>query len=75
MLGEYAEFYAQSYGAPEPIAELCPFILQAFLQSDRSFLKARRANGVSASQVDGSTPQRRGGRRQKAAADTQSSGP
>lgn len=41
-LGDYAEAYAEAYGEAEPVAELVPAILAAFLQSDRSFLRARR---------------------------------
>jgi hypothetical protein len=41
-LGDYAEVYAEAYGEAEPVAELVPAILAAFLQSDRSFLRARR---------------------------------
>jgi hypothetical protein len=73
MLTEYAEFYAQTYGTQEPIAELCPFILQAFLESDRAFLKARRRNVIPAL-PRGETPRRRGGRRSSTQQEGQTTG-
>ncbi|NIJ20207.1 hypothetical protein FHS95_001899 [Sphingomonas naasensis] len=46
-LEEYAALYASTYGRQEPVAELVPAMLAAFLDSDREFAKARRS-GVSA---------------------------
>jgi hypothetical protein len=43
MLQDYAAFYAKSYGSEETIAELCPFMLQAFMEADRGFQKARKS--------------------------------
>jgi hypothetical protein len=40
-LVDYAELYAKTYGRDEPIAELIPAILSAFLESDRTFTRAR----------------------------------
>lgn len=40
-LTDYAALYAQAYGREEPITELIPAMLAAFLDSDRSFTKAR----------------------------------
>lgn len=40
-LGEYAALYAQAYGTEEPIVELIPAMLAAFLESDRNFTRAR----------------------------------
>ena len=37
----YAQLYAEAYGASEPIAELIPAMLNAFLDSDRAFTRAR----------------------------------
>ncbi|MTV14004.1 MULTISPECIES: DUF2274 domain-containing protein [Bradyrhizobium] len=50
-LREYALFYAETYGDKEEVAELIPFMLEAFLDSDADFRKARRAAslGVTAS--------------------------
>jgi len=36
-LGEYAALYAQTYGREEPVADLIPAMLAAFLESDRVF--------------------------------------
>ena len=38
----YASFYADSYGREEPVAELVPAMLAAFLESDRAFQAALR---------------------------------
>jgi hypothetical protein len=40
-LEEYAEAYRQTYGQAEPVADLIPYMLEAFLKSDRAFLAAR----------------------------------
>lgn len=42
-LGDYARVYAETYGREEPVAELIPAILAAFLDSDRGFVRAREA--------------------------------
>ncbi len=42
MLQDYAEFYAKSYGSEETVAELCPYMLQTFMEADRGFQKARK---------------------------------
>jgi hypothetical protein len=44
-LGDYAEAYEAAYGEAEPVAELVPAILAAFLRSDRLFLRSRQTNG------------------------------
>lgn len=49
-LREYAEMYRSAYGEAETIAELIPFMLGAFLDSDRGFAKARKTG-----QFDGGT--------------------
>jgi len=41
-LSEYAAIYRDLYGQEEAIAELVPHMLNAFLDSDRGFAKARR---------------------------------
>lgn len=38
---EYAALYAEAYGRDEPVAELIPAMLAAFLESDKSFTRAR----------------------------------
>jgi hypothetical protein len=40
VLRAYAEFYRKSYGEEETVAELIPYMLQTFLESDRGFSKA-----------------------------------
>lgn len=40
---DYAAAYAAAYGTEEPVAELVPAMLSAFLDSDRAF--ARRGKG------------------------------
>ena len=42
-LRECAAIYAAAYGSEEPIAELIPAMLAAFLESDRAFVRAREA--------------------------------
>lgn len=46
---EYVAVYKQTYGQEEPLAELVPHMLAAFLASDRGFAKAREALSGSAS--------------------------
>lgn len=41
-IGEYAVFYREQYGCEEPVAELIPAILAAFLDHDRAFQRLRR---------------------------------
>jgi hypothetical protein len=41
-LRRYAEIYRATYDEAESIAELIPFMLGAFLDSDRAFAKARK---------------------------------
>ena len=38
-LHEYADFYAETYGSREEVAELIPFMLEAFLDGDGAFKK------------------------------------
>ncbi|MBB4263563.1 DUF2274 domain-containing protein [Bradyrhizobium sp. CIR3A] len=47
-LRDYAEFYAETYGNKEEVAELIPFMLEAFLDSDADFRRgSKRKNGES----------------------------
>lgn len=41
-LCDYEKLYAATYGASEKVADLIPFMLEAFLDSDRAFAKARK---------------------------------
>ena len=40
-LQEYAVLYANAYGRDEPVADLVPAMLSAFLESDRAFARSR----------------------------------
>jgi hypothetical protein len=40
-IAEYAAFYRAQYGRDEPVAELIPAMLAAFLESDRAFMRSR----------------------------------
>ena len=46
-LGDYASAYEAAYGQVEPLAELVPAMLAAFLDSDRSFARSRKSKDVS----------------------------
>jgi hypothetical protein len=41
-LGAYAAAYSNAYGSEEPIVELIPAMLAAFLDSDREFARGSR---------------------------------
>ncbi|MDZ5698647.1 DUF2274 domain-containing protein [Chelativorans sp. M5D2P16] len=41
-LRDYAALYRQAYGESESVSELIPFMLEAFLEGDRAFVKARK---------------------------------
>ena len=41
-LQDYAAVYRATYGQAEAVAELIPFMLEAFLDGDRGFAKARK---------------------------------
>ena len=41
-LHEYADFYAETYGNREEVAELVPFMLAAFLEADPDFRRNNR---------------------------------
>lgn len=42
-LDDYAEVYEAVYGEKESVADLIPFMLAGFLESDREFARARKA--------------------------------
>lgn len=46
-LRDYADIYRQSYGEAETIEALIPFMLEAFLDADRAFLRAQKSPLVS----------------------------
>ena len=45
-LRQYAGLYRAAYGQAEAVADLIPFMLEAFLESDRAFAKARKEGAV-----------------------------
>lgn len=42
-LSDYAAVYRETYGQSETVADLVPYMLQAFLDGDRGFAKIRQA--------------------------------
>ena len=60
-LNEYAEIYREMYGEAETVPELIPFMLDAFLESDRGFAKARKSLGRDSASASSLQNQRRGG--------------
>ena len=44
-LRDYATLYRATYGEAESVAALIPFMLEAFLDGDRAFAKARKGEG------------------------------
>lgn len=43
----YAELYRQTYGVEEPLTELIPHMLDAFLASDRAFTRHAASSAQS----------------------------
>ena len=52
-LRDYAAIYRTEYGEAESVADLIPFMLGAFLESDRGFAKARKQLQIEASETAG----------------------
>ncbi len=46
-LQDYADAYEAAYGKREAVADLIPFMLAGFLDSDREFQRARAENRTS----------------------------
>lgn len=69
-LRDYATLYRATYGEAESVAELIPFMLEAFLDSDRAFAKARK-DGLPVTGID--KPARR--TRSPRAGDTEAASP
>ncbi len=42
QLNDYAEIYRRTYGNKEGVSELIPFMLEAFINTDPGFKRARR---------------------------------
>jgi hypothetical protein len=47
-LRDYAAIYRTTYGEAEAVADLIPFMLGAFLESDRGFARARKTVSLDA---------------------------
>lgn len=41
-LADYAEIYSRTYGKKESVSDLIPFMLDAFMNADGGFKRARR---------------------------------
>jgi hypothetical protein len=41
-LNDYAELYRRAYGQKESVADLIPFMLEAFINADPGFKRARK---------------------------------
>lgn len=61
-LHRYAALYRDTYGEAESVIELIPFMLDAFLDSDRDFAKARK-EGELETEVDPPPLRGRGARK------------
>lgn len=51
-LEAYAQFYREAYGQEEPVPQLVPYMLEAFLKSDSAFNKARREKADAAARPE-----------------------
>ena len=71
MLGDYAALYNRQHEASETVADLCPYIIQAFLDNDKNFLKARKEIAPTSEAAPG-PPVRRRARRSASSNDSNS---
>lgn len=55
-LADYAEVYRRTYGCKESVAELIPFMLEAFINADPGFRRARRDLDRSRAAGSGQSP-------------------
>ncbi|MQP68599.1 DUF2274 domain-containing protein [Niveispirillum sp. SYP-B3756] len=46
-LQSYAALYRDTYGTTEPVADLIPYMLDAFLDSDRAYARAQKEDRPS----------------------------
>ncbi len=58
-LQSYAALYRDTYGTSEAVADLMPYMLDAFLDSDRGYAKARKEDRSSAHDDGGRRKRRR----------------
>ena len=42
MLKEYADLYQATYGVAESVVDLIPYMVEAFLQNDKGFVRSGR---------------------------------
>jgi len=54
-LALYAQYYEEVYRQAESVADLVPYALEALLESDRGFLKFRRAREGDGTANEGSS--------------------
>jgi len=57
-LNDYAEIYRRAYGQKEGVPELIPFMLEAFINADPGFKRARKELNDSAPQTSTSNQPR-----------------
>ena len=69
-LQTYATLYRQTYGEAESVAELVPYMLDSFLNSDRNFAKAVKEGEVGDAANGSEPPRPRRGRRRNASPQT-----
>jgi hypothetical protein len=61
-LAAYADTYQAAYGSAESIAELIPYMVAAFIESDNGFKKARRDRQAASGGTERSSTTARHGR-------------
>jgi hypothetical protein len=61
-LTAYADAYQATYGSTENVAELIPYMLTAFIESDSGFRKARRGHDTVSNGGSHTEPKSRRGR-------------
>jgi hypothetical protein len=61
-LTAYADAYQATYGSTENVAELIPYMLTAFIESDNGFRKARRGHDTVSNGASHIAPKSRRGR-------------
>lgn len=57
-LNDYAEIYRRTYSSKENVADLIPFMLDAFMNTDPGFKRARRELSEQNSQSSATQPER-----------------
>ena len=57
-LQSYAALYRDTYGTPEPVADLIPYMLDAFLNSDRTYTKVTKVDRAGGEEHLGSKKRR-----------------